>query len=353
MTHAPHSVTSSSTAFAAPSTPLVVRAVHAAPRTPAPFCTSPGTCLPRSARIAWAVTRPARRMLHEACRSGPCRRTAPFGQPDPAAHEYAVCENVGCVDLFMEVWIPAHAAAHARFRTDGPLPEAAYAYLTSAARTRLAEVNRQGRVARGGVARPQRRDGTVGRIVRSYEDPWSADVFRFLLGWVASPGAGSGSWPLDALTCRKNLWDGGDRVPGSRAAREELRADVESCLTVVRRVAGSGWLYDCLVLPLANRGGSLPVPPDDAAGPVHGGGARDDGERDDGLDAGAAVVLRDLLARTAAGAGAGAALRAAVEDWLGDGPRPAAWSATRDDDLALRRLAKRLVLDLTRREEAA
>jgi len=30
------------------------------------------------------------------------------------------------------------------------------------------------------------------------------------------------------------------RVPGSRAARDELRADVESCLTVVRRVAGVG-----------------------------------------------------------------------------------------------------------------
>jgi hypothetical protein len=315
----------------------------------ASFCTAPDTCLPRSADIVWGVTRQTRRALHETCRSGPCRRPAPFGTADPTASlPRDVCEGVGCVDLFMDVWIRAHSATHARFRTPGPLPDSAFAYLTSSARSQLAELNRQGRVARGGVARPQRRDGTVGRIAISYEDPWSAEVFRFLLGYAAAPGPGSGCWPLDTLACRKNAWDGGDRVPGSRAARDELRADVESCLTVVRRVAGVRWLHDCVLLPLANRGTSASMPVDDDLRP-----ARPGADEDDGLDAAATVVLRDLLARTAAGVGTGAALRAAVDAWLGDGPHPAAWAVTRGDDIALRRLAKRLVSDLAQHKEAA
>ncbi|MER7488369.1 hypothetical protein ABTY20_21155 [Streptomyces sp. NPDC126497] len=313
------------------------------------FCTDPDTCLPRSADLVWGITRQTRHMLHEACRSGPCHHPAPFGTADPAAvRPRDVCEGVGCVDLFMEVWIPAHSAMHARFRTHGPVPGPAFAYLTSSARSQLAEWNRRGRVARGGVARPQRRDGTVGRIAASYEDPWPAGVFRFLLGYAASPGPRPGTWPLDVLTCRKNAWDGGDRVPGSRAARAELRADVEACLAVVRRVAGVGWLHDCLLLPLANRGGGLSAPVDDDVRPAPA-GEEDDGEL---VDA-AGVILQDLLDRTAAGAGPGPALRAAVEAWLGDGPRPAAWEATGGNDIALRRLAKRLVSDLVQQKEAA
>ncbi|AVV45825.1 hypothetical protein C6376_35110 [Streptomyces sp. P3] len=313
------------------------------------FCTAPATCLPRSANIVWGVTRQARRALHEAGRSGPCHRPAPFGTVDPtASRPREVCESVGCVDLFMDVWILAHSATHARFRTLGPLPDSAFAYLTSSARSQLAELNRRGRVARGGVARPQRRDGTVGRIAITYEDPWTADVFRFLLGYAAAPGPATAAWPLDTLVCRKNAWDGGDRVPGSRAAHDELRADVESCLAVVRRVAGVRWLHDCILLPLANRGTRPSVPVDDDARPD-----RATEEDADGLDAAATVILQDLLARTAAGVGAGTALRAAVEAWLGDGPPPRAWAATRGDDIALRRLAKRLVSDLSQQKEAA
>ncbi|MDX3313356.1 hypothetical protein ACWGH3_28125 [Streptomyces sp. NPDC054884] len=312
------------------------------------FCTAPDTCLQRSANIVWGVTRQARQALHEVCRSGPCHRPAPFGTADPtASRPRDVCESVGCVDLFMDVWIRAHGATHARFQALGPLPDSAFAYLTSSARSQLAELNRQGRVARGGVARPQRRDGTIGRIAISYEDPWAADVFRFLLGYAAAPGPGGAVWPLDTLVCRKNAWDGGDRVPGSRAARDELRADVESCLAVVRQVAGVRWLHDCILLPLANRATGPSVPVDDAR-PDRAGE-----EDDDGLDAAATVILQDLLARTAAGVGAGTALRAAVDAWLGDGPPPPAWAASRGDDIALRRLAKRLVSDLAQQKEAA
>ncbi|TLQ42509.1 hypothetical protein [Streptomyces marianii] len=313
------------------------------------FCTAPDTCLPRSATLVWGITRQVRQALHEARRSGPCHRPAPFGEADPtASRPRDVCESVGCVDLFMEVWIPAHSATHARFRTHGPVPDSAFAYLTSSARSQLAELNRQSRVARGGVARPQRRDGTIGRIAVSYEDPWSADVFRFLLGYAAAAGPQPGTWPLDTLICRKNAFDGGDRVPGSRAARDELRTDVESCLAVVRHVAGVRWLHDCILLPLANRGGSLAVPMDDDARSALVGE-----EADDGLDTAATVMLQDLLDRTAAGVGPGAALRAAVDAWIGDGPRPAAWAATRGNDIALRRLAKRLVSDLVQQKEAA
>ena len=76
-------------------------------------------------------------------------------------------------------------------------------------------------------------------------------------------------------------------------------------------------------------------------------------EDDDGLDTAAAVMLQDLLDRTAAGVGPSTALRAAVDAWLGDSPPPAAWAATRANDIALRRLAKRLVSDLVQQKEAA
>ena len=313
------------------------------------FCTAPDRCTPRSATLVWGVTRAAREALHELHRSGPCRVTAPFGEKDPTARRpRELCESVGCVDLFMDVWVPAHAAMHARMPA---LPDAAadpaFAYLTSSARSRVAELNRQARVARGGVARPQRRDGTVGRIAASFEDPWPADVFRFLLGYAAAPGGRGGVWPLDVLTHRKNMWDGGNRTVGSRAARDELRADVESCLSVVRRVAGAGWLHDCILVPLANRAGA-PLPADD-------GDARAlwAGEPDDGLAAAAGAMLGDMLGRIAGGTGPGAALRAAVETGLGDGPPPPAWAAVRDDEIAVRRLAKRLVSELVRMEEAA
>ncbi|CAM5623243.1 hypothetical protein STENM223S_03583 [Streptomyces tendae] len=313
------------------------------------FCTAPDTCLPRSADIVWSVTRRARQALHDVHGSVPCHRRAPFGDADRRARRpREVCEGVGCVDLFMEVWIPAHRAMHARFRFCEPVPSAALAYLTSSARSQLAELNRQSRVARGGVARPQRRDGTVGRVAASYDDPWLADLFRFLLGYAAAPGRQTGTWPLDALTCRKNIWDGGGRVPGTGAAREELRADVESCLRVVREVAGAGWLHDCLLLPMANRGGPATVPADDCLPPEP-----DATASDDRLTEGATAVLRDLLDRTAAGAGTGAALCAAVEAWLGEAPPPAAWVATRRNDIALRRLAKRLVSYLVHEGEAA
>ena len=119
----------------------------------------------------------------------------------------------------------------------------------------MAELNRQQRVARGGVAKPQRRDGTVGRIATCFDDPWLADVFHFLLGYAGSAGCQADGWPLDALTQRKNAWDARGRTVGSAAASAELRADVESCLATVRREAGDGWLHDCVLLPLANRAG--------------------------------------------------------------------------------------------------
>ncbi|MBE1536711.1 hypothetical protein [Actinomadura algeriensis] len=314
------------------------------------FCGSAAICLPESATIVWKVTRPARRVLHDLHRQGGCHGSAPFGPDDLAGRRpRAVCENVGCVDLFMDVWTHAHTAVHAKFPDLGEEGSgAARAYLTATARSRVAELNRQNRVERGGVAKPQRRDGVIGRVSRSYDDPWLADVFRFLLGYAASPAGEGSGWPLDVLTERKNTWDGGARIVGGGAARAELRADVASCLATVRAVAGGGWLHDCIVLPLVNRG---------RAGAVPSGG---DGGRplwpddpDTALVSAAESMLEDMLARVDGGAGPGTALRAAVEGWFGDDARPPAWAATGADDLAVRRLAKRLLADLRAHEAAA
>lgn len=156
------------------------------------FCTAPDVCLPQSATLVWNVTRQARSALHDVYGGGSgCSRYAPFGVGDRDARlPRPTCESVGCVDLFMEVWIHAHKAMHARFGDlRDTVPGAALAYLATSARSQLAELNRQQRVARGGVAKPQRTDGTIGRIAASMGGPWLADVFRFLLGTRRLPAA--------------------------------------------------------------------------------------------------------------------------------------------------------------------
>lgn len=313
------------------------------------FCPVVQTCLPRAATVVWNVTRHARHRLHEVVGAGSCRGPAPFGPKDRAARRpRQTCENVGCVDLFMDVLLSAHSALHVRFRPqDGDLPDAAFAYLTTAVRSQLAELNRQARVARGGVAKPQRRDGTVGRIASVYKDRWLLDVFRFLLGYVASLGGTASGWPVDVLTQRKNLWDGGERVVGSTRARAELRADVDQCLAVVRREAGVGWLYECLLLPLANRVNAVIPDCEEQIKPL----TADD--RSHGLDMAADSMLRDMLGRIRSGTGLGNALRAVVDEWLVGQECPTSWAAKRDNDLLVQRLAKRLVWELNRDEEAA
>ncbi len=319
------------------------------------FCTALDTCLPQSATLVWNATRPARSALHDRYLVGGCRACAPFGQADPAASlPRQACEDIGCVDLFMEVWTHAHTVMHAKFGDlgdlgdlGGTMPGAALAYLTTSARSRLAELNRQQRVARGGVAKPQRGDGTVGRVARSFGDPWLADVFRFLLGYAASAGRHADGWPLDVLTQRKNAWDAGDRAVGSAPARAESRADVASCLATVRREAGDGWLYECILLPLANRAG-LAAFPADAADTLpsieHGSDAR--------LGEAATAMLDELVRRMRTDAGPGTALRAVVDDWLGDDQPPREWARKRADDLAMLRLAKSLIAGLACREAA-
>ena len=80
------------------------------------FCTAEGSCLPQSATLVWRVTRQARSALHDMYLADTCRGPAPFGKDDPAARlPRQTCENVGCVDLFMDVWTHAHAAIHIRF----------------------------------------------------------------------------------------------------------------------------------------------------------------------------------------------------------------------------------------------
>ena len=313
------------------------------------FCPAFDICLPQTATIAWSVTRQARLSRHERYRAGTCRGAAPFGRHDPAAGlSREACESTGCVDLFMEVWLHAHTAMHAKFDEFAyGVPEAALAYFTTTARSQLQEIGRQQRSARGGVAKPQRNDGVTGRVGRSFDDPWLADVFRFLLGYVASAGGEADGWPLDILALRKNDWDNRNRLVGGAKARAELRADVEACLAVVRREAGAGWLYDCLLLPLANRGGPAPLP--DEAASAETWGCEDEAY----LERAATGMLQELMWQANAGLSPQSALRSAVATWLSDYPCPAEWAQKRTDDLAVRRLAKALIADVSWEPEAA
>ncbi|GAA4966068.1 hypothetical protein [Actinoplanes utahensis] len=313
------------------------------------FCPATSNCLPRTAVIAWSVTRPARHARHEGHRTGACRTTAPFGPHDPGARlPRQICESTGCVDLFLDVWLHAHTAMHAKFGDPaaGDI-DMALAYFHATARAQLQEIGRRGRAARGGVAKPQRNDGVIGRVARSFGDPWLADVFRFLLGYAASTGGEADGWPLDVLALRKSARDGVERPAGGTATRAELRADVAACLDGIRREAGDGWLYEYLLLPLANRGAVAPLPDDlEPAGP--------DGDPGDAaLDDAAATMLDDLLRRVRSGASPQDALRSAVAAWFGDEPHPAHWARRSTDDLAVRRLAKALLADLTPELKAA
>jgi hypothetical protein len=276
------------------------------------FCPAIDTCLPQTATVAWNVTRQARLARHEAYRAGTCRGPAPFGHLDPTARlPREDCAGPGCIDLFMDVWLHAHTAMHAKFGdlTDS-VPGTALAYFAASARSQLQEIGRRQRAERGGVAKPQRADGTIGRVARSLADPWLAQVFRFLLGY---------------------------------AARAELRADVEACLALVRQGAGDAWLYECILLPLANRGGLAPLPAELAC-------ASSD---DAGLEDAATSMLQELMRQAAAGTSPQNALRVAVQGWLGDDPCPPEWTRKQADDLAMRRLAMALIAELSWHQEAA
>jgi hypothetical protein len=172
-------------------------------------------------------------------------------------------------------------------------------------------------------------------------------MFRFLLGYAASAGPQSSEWPLDALGQRKNLRDGGNRIPGSGTAQRELRADVDMCLAVVRKVAGGGWLYDNILMPLANRTGYAAL----AETLAHISPAPTDEEYE--LRSAAAAMINDMLRRQANGASQGSALSGAVEAWLGNGRCPDGWAELRRDDLALKRLAKLLTTQSFDSREAA
>lgn len=138
---------------------------------------------------------------------------------------------------------------------------------------------------------------------------------------------------------------------GSDVARAELRADIEKCLAAVRREAGVGWLYDCLLLPLANRPGVTALPDEDASNVMRTGAIGTGGEAE--LRGAASGMLADMLRRTRTGVSAGTALREAVDAWLGDDPCPEDWAKRRLDDLAMRRLAFSLIADFDLDREAA
>lgn len=300
--------------------------------------------------MVWRVTRVARNALHTTHGAGACAGKGPIGAPPNAPGPWAACESVGCVDLFTDVWIPAHAAMHDQFPVIvDAFPDPAAAYLTTVARSELADLNRRRRAERGAVAKPGRKDGVVGRIAAGYDDPWLADVFRFLLGYVASPTSSRDRWPLDVLTCRKNDWDGAGRIVGSHRSRTELRRDVESCLAGVRSVGGTRWLYECLLAPLATSASHILPEEGDAdhvsISPVW--------SREPDMAGDATSILEAMSRAIRAGTSAAEALREAVADWLGDGPIPPAWASTRKNDLAVRRLAKRLLADLAFCQEAA
>ncbi|MBL7500310.1 hypothetical protein I6A84_20630 [Frankia sp. CNm7] len=297
--------------------------------------------------LVWRVIRQARDALHAAQGAGVCAGRGPLAAAQPPGGAWATCESTGCVDLCMDVWIRAHAAMHVRFPEVGDNFSNYAAYLTTVARSTLADLRRSGRKDRGAVAKPTRKDGTVGRIAAYFEDPWLTAVFRFLLGYVGTPGVSGGQWPVDALTDRKNAWDGAGRVVGSRRAQRELRRDIESCLAGVRAFAGAQWLYECLLGPLTTQT-CCPLPEHDVPAV-----ARDGWDDELDLTDGAHMILVGMLRELKAGLGLADALRAAVDAWLDGEPVPAAWASLRDDDLAVRRLAKRLLADLGPREVAA
>lgn len=286
------------------------------------FCDDGAVCLPTTARLVWAISWDSRSALHP---GGRCAATAPFTEAG-TVRPRPDCENAGCVDLFMTVWLAAHEALHARAAE----PRNPAGYVTIVARTQLAELSRRRRVERGGVAKPQRRDGIVGKVCAGYTDRWLEEVLRFLLGYAAASGAGAGAgWPLDALTRRKNEWDGGGRTLGTRAARAEILRDIDCALDAVRTVAGIPWLYDSLLLPLANRPATTSDVDEVAA------------DDDDLLDR-AAAAIDAMHARVRAGEPAHQALPTAVAEHLGELADTPRWAALAADELALRRLIKSL-----------
>lgn len=213
--------------------------------------------------LIWQETVAVRREAHassgvlDRCPS----RLAPYGPQDPhGVCLDSTCRDCGCLDLVHEVFCRCSAKLTAAVERAAAAPEergvrrpAGYARLI--VRNEVTEMVRAERVARGMPAKPSRSDGVAGRVnrallARAGDDQtagqWLVVLFRVMRSYVCRPGRTSGEWPLDALCSHKSACDGVLRVVGGCAARQELRADVDTVLAVAIAEAGHTWVYENL-----------------------------------------------------------------------------------------------------------
>ncbi|SDH48403.1 hypothetical protein [Pseudonocardia oroxyli] len=149
-----------------------------------------------------------------------------------------------CGDLYVDALL--HVAVKVRAPQDTP----AYVYTVVANWSKDWVAKRNARA--DGVAKPERRDGAVGRIrvaiATGPESRWRDRLLTLLLTEASRRGRVSAEgWPYSDLVQAKS------RFCGRSVTVEGLRRDVESVLSVVVDTVGHRWLADNVQAPIQRR----------------------------------------------------------------------------------------------------
>lgn len=182
----------------------------------------------------WSRTRLVRNFQHggRGCPTAPARAARMLvGAPVPVG-----CEE--CYDLLVDCVLRVRADA------DNPV-----AYAWAVARTVCASRMEQANAALHGVSRPDRQDGTVGRIRAALlvlpDGAWLDELLTLLLTDVSARTAvPRTTWRLEVLAEARAAAGVG---PG------DLRSEIQTVLDTVVRVAGPVWFDDFLQAPLRAR----------------------------------------------------------------------------------------------------
>jgi hypothetical protein len=200
----------------------------------------------------WCALRPARDFEHRA--RGEARCPCPVeqavgmlrGSPVPAG-----CER--CWDMLVDVLLQLFVTRAESFTAADDQP----AYARAAAAAWVVELTRAANTALGGHAKPERRDGAVGRIAAALRastaiDPtWSERLLTLVLRAVsARMPVPAEVWPHDRFAEAKAALTGRTDLARLRA---EMPGDVRAVLDTIRQVAGQAWLDRYVYTPLRNR----------------------------------------------------------------------------------------------------
>ncbi|OJY45962.1 hypothetical protein [Pseudonocardia sp. 73-21] len=204
---------------------------------------------PEIVAAVWAGIRPARDYSHRAAGADRCPAGARAAlRMLGGARVPLACEP--CYDLLVDVLL--HIGASERLRSaDNP-----GGYARRSAEHFVTDRLRAENASLYGVAKPDRRDGTVGAVRAALldggsplEPSWASELLTLVLSAAAARAPlGALGWPYDAFAAAK-----GRHYGRADVLRREVIADVAAVLDAVDRIAGTQWRDAYIDAPMRAR----------------------------------------------------------------------------------------------------